>query len=84
MRGRAVSRGGAIDEVRVSNTLRYTGDFVAARHFTTDAKTALLWHFNDGSGDTVTDASGYGYSGTIVGGTFGPDTGYRPEFCQAN
>lgn len=75
---------GAIDEVRVSNTLRYTGDFVPARHFTTDAKTSLLWHFNDGSGDTITDASGYGYSGAIVGGTFGPDTGYRPEFCQAN
>lgn len=75
---------GSIDEVRVSKSLRYTGNFVPQRHFASDANTTLLWHFDEGSGTSVADASGNGYSGTVVGGAFSPDTGYRPEFCKAN
>jgi hypothetical protein len=75
---------GSIDEVRVSNTLRYTGDFVPQRHFAPDANTTLLWKFDEGAGSSVTEASGNGFEATIVGGSFGVDAGYRPEFCQTN
>lgn len=72
---------GSIDEVRVSKSLRYTVNFTSARHFTPDADTVALWHFNEGTGTTFADASGNNYGGTIVGGTWGPDTGYKPAFC---
>ena len=72
---------GSIDEVRVSKSLRYTVNFTPARHFTPDADTVALWHFNEGTGTTFADASGNNYGGTIVGGTWGPDTGYKPAFC---
>ncbi|MBI4341690.1 MAG: hypothetical protein HY598_05355, partial [Candidatus Omnitrophica bacterium] len=50
---------GWLDEIRLSNTIRYTGDFPRpTAPFTTDANTAALYHFDEGSGDTLTDTSG--------------------------
>lgn len=50
---------GWIDEVRISNVIRYTGSFATpAAPFTPDANTLGLYHFDEGSGTTVLDASG--------------------------
>jgi glucose/arabinose dehydrogenase len=50
---------GWIDEVRLSNTLRYVGNFTRPNQpFITDANTVALYHFDEGSGDAVGDASG--------------------------
>lgn len=35
-----------IDELRVSNTVRYHGEFVSAREFVPDEQTVLLYHFD--------------------------------------
>jgi RHS repeat-associated protein len=50
--------GGRIDEVRISNTVRYTtGTWAIPNSYTTDANTMALWKMNEGSGPTVADAS---------------------------
>jgi hypothetical protein len=38
---------GAIDELRISNTLRYTSNFTPANTFTDDVNTTALYHFED-------------------------------------
>ena len=58
---------GIIDEVRISNTARYTEDFTPQGRFEPDKYTMALYHFDEGSGDVLHDASGNGYDGTIVG-----------------
>lgn len=58
---------GTIDEVRVSNVVRYTGAFtIAPTPFAPDAGTRGLWHFDERSGSTVADASGNGNTGTLM------------------
>ncbi|MBT3270706.1 LamG domain-containing protein [Candidatus Poribacteria bacterium] len=60
---------GVIDEVRVSDIVRYTKDFdVQTREFETDANTRVLWHFNEGSGIDIADDSGNGNNGELEGG----------------
>ena len=49
---------GTIDEVRVSNTLRYTAAFTPERRFSADGITAGLWHLDEGTGTTAADSSG--------------------------
>ncbi|MGQ9490412.1 MAG: LamG domain-containing protein, partial [Anaerolineae bacterium] len=50
---------GWVDEVRISNVVRYTSNFTPpAAPFTPDADTVGLYHFDEGSGTTVLDASG--------------------------
>ncbi len=50
---------GWIDELRLSNTLRYTGNFTRpAARFSTDASTVGLYHFDEGVGNLLNDASG--------------------------
>jgi len=58
---------GILDEVRISNIARYTKDFTPAKRFTTDKNTMALYHFDEGSGDVLKDASGNGHDGKIVG-----------------
>jgi hypothetical protein len=49
---------GWIDEVRLSDTLRYTASFTApASPFSTDANTLALYHFDEGFGNTIHDSS---------------------------
>ena len=45
---------GIIEEFRISNNVRYTSAFTPATiPFTTDGNTVLLYHFNEGSGQTT-------------------------------
>jgi hypothetical protein len=53
------SYSGWVDEVRLSTSLRYSGNFVRpSLPFTPDADTAALYHFDEGTGDVVGDSSG--------------------------
>ncbi len=50
---------GWLDELRISNVIRYTSNFTPpTAPFTTDANTMGLYHFNEGTGTTLGDASG--------------------------
>ena len=50
---------GWLDELRVSNALRYSGAFtVPAQPFSPDAQTQALYHFDEGNGTTIVDQSG--------------------------
>lgn len=50
---------GLVDELRLSTTIRYTGAFTPpAYRFDTDARTAALYHFDEGSGTVLGDSSG--------------------------
>jgi serine/threonine protein kinase len=58
---------GLIDQVRVSTTARYSADFKAETRFSADKDTNALYHFDEGQGEVLTDASGNNHHGTIVG-----------------
>ncbi len=64
---------GTIDEVRISDISRYSGNFVPADYFSTDSSTVGLWHFNEGGGDLARDETTYGNDGQL-GSTPGPDS----------
>jgi hypothetical protein len=50
---------GWLDELRISNTVRYTAAFTPpAAPFTTDGGTMALYHFDEGTGVSVADVSG--------------------------
>ncbi len=58
---------GQITEVRISSIARYDVDFVPQRRFEPDPNTLALYHFDEGSGDKLTDSSDKKHHGTIVG-----------------
>jgi len=58
---------GVIDEVRISKIARYDKDFKPAERFEPDKDTLALYHFDEGQGDVLKDASGHGHHGKIVG-----------------
>ncbi|AMV16940.1 Serine/threonine-protein kinase PknB [Planctomyces sp. SH-PL14] len=58
---------GTIDELRVSQSIRYPGAFYPEDTFSKDPSTVLLFHFDERSGDVLTDSSGRGQHGRIVG-----------------
>jgi len=61
---------GLIDEVRISNVVRYSGASftLPCAPFVADGNTLLLYHFNESSGTSTADASGNGITGTLNGG----------------
>ncbi len=62
---------GVIDELRLSDAVRYTGSQfnVSQVPFSPDANTRLLLHFDDAVGSsTAADSSGNGLDGTLVNG----------------
>ena len=74
----AVPFSGWMDEVRFSNTVRYSGPTytVPANPFTSDANTKALWHFDEAVGSTsFADASG---NGNTLTGVNGAQTGNPP------
>ena len=58
---------GIIDEIRISNTARYTEDFTPEKRFENDEHTLALYHMDEGSGDVLKDSSGNGHHGKIFG-----------------
>src|SRR5262249_52495928 len=58
---------GIMREARISKSARYHKDFKPAPRFETDGDTLALYHFDEGNGDTLKDASGHGHHGNIVG-----------------
>jgi hypothetical protein len=59
---------GLIDEVRYSNTARYTNNFIPqTTPFARDANTVGLWHFDEGTGLSVADSSGNANTGDLTG-----------------
>jgi hypothetical protein len=58
------SYSGLLDDIRISNVVRYTGAFTrpAAPHVV-DGSTVALYRFDEGSGTTITDAAGGGSPG---------------------
>lgn len=61
---------GRIDNVRISDVVRYTGSFgVETLSVVADANTVALWNFEDGQNSTtMADVSGNGYDMAGVGG----------------
>ncbi|MBI5359621.1 MAG: DUF2341 domain-containing protein [Planctomycetes bacterium] len=58
---------GTIDEVRISNNIRYTSNFVPQNTpFITDTNTTGLWHLDNDAGD----ASGNGNNGALNGSPY--------------
>lgn len=57
---------GWIDVIRISNGLRYTSDFTPTVDIDTDAFTASLWTFSEGSGSIAEDSSGNGFHGNLT------------------
>ncbi|MGI9272388.1 MAG: LamG-like jellyroll fold domain-containing protein [Woeseiaceae bacterium] len=51
------SYSGFIDELRFSTVLRYSSTFVVPGRFAPDADTAALFHFDEGSGTDIVDAT---------------------------
>lgn len=58
---------GMIDEVRISNCVRYSGRFAPQERFLPDEHTMALYHFDEGEGNVLHDCSGNGHHGQIVG-----------------
>jgi hypothetical protein len=57
---------GTVDEVRISNVVRYTSNFAPpTAPFSPDANTLSLWHFDEGAGQTASDASASANYGTL-------------------
>jgi PKD repeat protein len=57
---------GLLDEVRISNVVRYTSTFTPqTTAFATDANTVALYHLDEGTGQTLADASGNGRNGVL-------------------
>jgi len=58
---------GYIDEVRISKSIRYHAPFNPQIRFVSDSNTVALYHFDEGIGSAVNDASGHGNNGLITG-----------------
>lgn len=61
---------GQITEVRLSQAARYTQDFKPEMVLANEPDTIALYHFDEGSGTILHDASGNGHDGKIVGATW--------------
>ena len=63
---------GQIDEVRLSNTIRYEGIFEPDRFFQPDRDTILLLKFDEGEGNTAFDSSGKEHNAFLYGTRYSP------------
>jgi hypothetical protein len=77
---------GAIDELRISNTIRYTSNFAPSNTFTDDVNTTALYHFEDvPTSQTAANSavlSGVGVGPITLGSTTAVETGVDPTFVS--
>lgn len=83
---------GWIDELRISTVRRYMASFTPpAAPFATDASTAALYHFDEGTGNGVGDTSGAAggpshgvrnFGGSPAGPEWSTDTPFRSLFAD--
>ncbi|MCO4772752.1 MAG: LamG domain-containing protein [Deltaproteobacteria bacterium] len=59
---------GHIDDVRVSDVVRYSSTFVPASQLAPDADTVAWWGFEEAAGSAAKDLSGGGHDGALTGG----------------
>jgi len=64
---------GLIDNVHISDTIRYTDSFTPEFSYSVDQHTRAFYTFNEGEGDAVYDLSGNGNHGTVYGATWSED-----------
>ena len=64
---------GLIDAIRISDTVRYDGDFTPSISLSKDAHTIGLFNFNEGSGNIANDESVNENNGVIYGATWSTD-----------
>ena len=60
---------GILARMRISDVVRYSGNFTPSAKWSTDNSTVALWEFNV-VGNVLHDTSGNGHDGTITGGTW--------------
>ena len=58
---------GLLREVRISKSIRYKNNFTPQARFDPDGETVALYHFDEGSGELLKDASGNHHDGKING-----------------
>jgi len=58
---------GLIDEVSISGIARYTKDFVPEKRLQKERSTVVLYHFDEGDGNTVKNDAGKKFDGLIHG-----------------
>ncbi|MFH1736187.1 MAG: ATP-binding protein [bacterium] len=58
---------GMIDEVRISNTCRYTEQFTPSDYFHNDEYVLAIYHMDEGEGNILHDTSGRNHHGIIDG-----------------
>ncbi len=59
---------GNLDDVRISDVVRYSAPFVPASQLGADASTVVWWGFEEGTGATAKDLGGSGLDATLSGG----------------
>ena len=75
--------GALVDELRLSDTIRYAGNFTPpTEDFVPDGNTLGLWHFDEGEGTVANDSSGHNNTGTI-NADFGWAAGHRAHSHSA-
>jgi hypothetical protein len=58
---------GQIDDVRISDVVRYSSTFVPASQLAADADTVAWWGFEEAGGAVARDLSGAGFDGALTG-----------------
>jgi len=64
---------GYLDEMRISDIIRYNNNFTSPFSFNNDANTISLYHFNEGTGNIITDESSNSNNGILDGPIWSSD-----------
>ena len=62
-----------VNTVRISSSIRYAADFTPDHRLETDADTELLWRFEEPGATVISDLSGSGRDGVVVGSSWVDD-----------